>query len=224
MDVKMEQTSDIRSTGKIAHIATQQEKLDAIFGITGGKSVDEFLDSINVEDENSTTNALSSFNKNIQDKLQQMNKDELPSLDNMKFPEQLASLESSLTEIKELVDLSKDVVKHVAESILAVPLIDSEAVQAYSKLIESIHLNIAEFIGAYRDKMNFVNKVKFSMLAQEQKKELIKYKHDLAIELLNKKQTSGAIDADEAGSSTWNQEDITKILAKKNIYIEGNKQ
>ena len=34
-----------------AHIATQQEKLDAIFGITGGKSVDEFLDSLSLDTE-----------------------------------------------------------------------------------------------------------------------------------------------------------------------------
>lgn len=34
------------------HIATQQEKLDAIFGITGGKTVDEFLDSLTLESGN----------------------------------------------------------------------------------------------------------------------------------------------------------------------------
>lgn len=31
-----------------SQIATQQEKLDAIFGITGGKSVDEFLDGLSL--------------------------------------------------------------------------------------------------------------------------------------------------------------------------------
>lgn len=35
-----------------AHIATQQEKLDVIFGITGGKTVDEFLDSLTLESGN----------------------------------------------------------------------------------------------------------------------------------------------------------------------------
>jgi hypothetical protein len=32
-----------------AHIASQQEKLDAIFGITGGKTVDEFLESLSLD-------------------------------------------------------------------------------------------------------------------------------------------------------------------------------
>ena len=31
------------------HIATQQEKLDAIFGITGGKTVDDFLNGLELE-------------------------------------------------------------------------------------------------------------------------------------------------------------------------------
>jgi len=37
------------STEAPAHIATQQEKLDAVFGITQGKSVDEFLESLSID-------------------------------------------------------------------------------------------------------------------------------------------------------------------------------
>ena len=64
----------------------------------------------------------------------------------------MKSMEHSLSEIEGIVNLSKDVMRHVAQSILATPLIDSEAVQAYSKLIESIHISIAEFIAVYKDK------------------------------------------------------------------------
>ena len=41
------------------HIATQQEKLDAIFGITGGKSVDEFLSSLTLESDDVQNTVLS---------------------------------------------------------------------------------------------------------------------------------------------------------------------
>lgn len=34
----------------VAHIASQEEKLNALFGITGGKSVDEFLDGLKLDD------------------------------------------------------------------------------------------------------------------------------------------------------------------------------
>ena len=41
---------------------------------------------------------------------------------------QMSSMDSSLKQLEELIDLSKDVIKHVHASILATPLIDSEAV------------------------------------------------------------------------------------------------
>ena len=58
----------------------------------------------------------------------------------------MQNIDTSLKEIEDMVSLAKGVLKHVAEAILATPLIDSEAVQALSKLIESIHISIAEFI------------------------------------------------------------------------------
>ena len=39
--------------------------------------------------------------------------------------------------------------KHIADSILTTDLVDSELIQAASKLLESIHINIAEFISIY---------------------------------------------------------------------------
>ena len=48
------------------HIATAQEKLDAIFGITDGKSVDEFLDSLSLEADN-VKNAIDSIEDNVKE-------------------------------------------------------------------------------------------------------------------------------------------------------------
>ena len=70
-------------------------------------------------------------------------------------------MSKSLKEIEDMVSLSKSILSHVANSILATTLIDSEAVQAYSKLLESIHVNVVEFIQVYKDKQDFINKIKF---------------------------------------------------------------
>ena len=121
-------------------------------------------------------------------------------------------MDHSLKEIEDMVYLAKDVMKHVSESILATPLIDSEAVQAYSKLMESIHISISEFIGVYRDKQNFINKVKFAMFDLENKKQLAKYKHDLALDMMKAKEGPKSIDADVVNTNLWKQEDITKLL------------
>ncbi len=206
------------------HIATQQEKLDAIFGITGGKDIDTFLDSLSLNsaeeiknDALSAIDQLSSLDQNIQDKMSQIQ--DMPTTMALPISDlsiQMMSMDHSLKELEEMVELSKDVIKHVQASILATPLIDSEAVQAYSKLMESIHISISEFIGVYRDKQNFINKVKFAIFDKEQKKELLRYKTDLQKELLLAKEGPKTIEADavETSSKSWNVDQITKILDK----------
>ena len=146
-----------------AHIATQQEKLDAIFGITGGKSVDEFLDGLSLE-TGKIEDAMLSIDNAVQRQVESLDSCQVQiSAGSSDVMLQMSSMEHSLKEIEGMIDLSKDVLKHVADSILATPLIDSEAVQAYSKLMESIHVNIGEFISVYRDRLSFMNKVKFAM-------------------------------------------------------------
>lgn len=197
---------------KPVHIATQQEKLDAIFGITGGKSMDEFLDDLSFEDD-SAGNALSAVDQALKDKIEELDQCQSSiKVGNEDLSVQISSMDHSLKEIEDMVYLAKDVMKHVSESILATPLIDSEAVQAYSKLMESIHISISEFIGVYRDKQNFINKVKFAMFDLENKKQLAKYKHDLALDMMKAKEGPKSIDADVVNTNLWKQEDITKLL------------
>lgn len=206
-------------TTQIPHIATQQEKLDAIFGITGGKSVDDFLNDLTLDDRSQVDSTLSSMDSALKEKFSEI--DEMQKSIDVKANSndqsiiQITSIEKSLQEVEDIIYLAKDVIKHVANSILATPLIDSEAVQAYSKLIESLHINIAEFIQLYKDKNNFLNKVKFAIFKQEQMKELLKYKHDLELEKIKAKEPK-SIDADniEDGRS-WKQEDITKLITEQ---------
>ena len=204
------------------HIATQQEKLDAVFGITGGQDIDTFLDSLSLSSAESTKDAalsaidqLSSIEQDMHDKMAEISS--MPTCMSMPMSElsvQMVSMDHSLKELEDIIDLSKDVIRHVHSSILATPLIDSEAVQAYSKLVESIHISIAEFIGVYRDKQNFVDKVKFAIFDKEQKKELLRYKADLQKELMLAKEGPKSIDADaiETSKKNWSVDQITKIL------------
>ena len=196
-----------------AHIATQQEKLDAIFGITGGKTVDEFLDSLTLESGN-VQKTMESIDQNVKDQIQQLDACQVSIQTGQTTDVMLdiATMNKSLKEIEEMVSLSKSILDHVAQSILATTLIDSETVQAYSKLLESIHLNIVEFIQVYKDKQNFINKIKFALFQQEQKKELMLYKHNLELEKIKLKSGPEPVDPNDVRTRPWSQEDITKML------------
>ena len=194
------------------HIVSQQEKLDAIFGITGGKTVDDFLNDLNLETEK-ISEAIDDIDQTVKDQITQLDASQLKiESGTSQVTLELANMELSLKSIEDMVQLSKDVLRHVAESILATPLIDSEAVQAYSKLMESIHVNITEFISLYKSKSDFINRIKFQLFQQQQKKELMLFKHNLDMERLKAKDCPETIDAENISTRDWNQEQITKML------------
>ena len=192
------------------HIASQQEKLDAIFGITGGKSVDEFLDGLSLDAEK-IDGVVNQIDEQFQTQVSNIESIQLSASADMPVID-MKSMEHSLSEIEGIVNLAKDVMRHVAQSILATPLIDSEAVQAYSKLMESIHISIAEFISVYKDKQVFVNKIKYAMFDQQQKKDLLLYKHNLALEMLKAKDSPKNVNPDSVNDRDWKQEDVTKLI------------
>ena len=198
---------------KAIHIASQQEKLDAIFGITGGKTIDDFLNDLNLETEK-ISNTMEDIDQTVKDQITQLDNSQLKiESGTSEVTLELSNMELSLKSIEDMVQLSKSVLKHVAESILATPLIDSEAVQAYSKLMESIHVNINEFISLYKSKSDFINRIKFQLFQQQQKKELMLFKHNLDMEKMKMREGPETIDAENvSGSKTWNQEQITKML------------
>lgn len=205
-------TMETKSDNEVPHIASQQEKLDAIFGITGGKTVDEFLDGLNLEAD-SISSAMENIDQTVKDSISQIDEGTLKlQSGTAEVSLELANMDLSLKSIEDMVTLSKDVLKHVAESILATPLIDSEAVQAYSKLMESIHVNINEFISLYKSRSDFVNKIKFSLFQQQQKKELMLFKHNLELEKIKAKDSPQTVDAENMTAREWNQEQITKML------------
>jgi len=72
--------------------------------------------------------------------------------------------------------------KHIYESIISCELCDSELIGAAGKLLEAIHINIAEFISLYRDKQKYIERIKIMTFQQEQRKELMKLKHQLDME------------------------------------------
>lgn len=194
------------------HIATQQEKLDAIFGITGGKTVDDFLNGLELE-TSKITETMDDIDSTVKTQITQLDNSQLKiESGTTEISLELANMELSLKSIEDMVQLSKSVLKHVADSILATPLIDSEAVQAYSKLMESIHVNINEFISLYKSKSDFINKIKFQLFQQQQKKELMLFKHKLDMERLKANDGPDVIDAENVTTKEWNQEQITKML------------
>ena len=167
------------------------QKLNDALGL-GDKGIDGFLADLNV-DNSSFQDKFSEIDSkvkenvdNIDNQIQEYNKGGLECLD-------VANLNSSLSELKELIVVSKDVIKQVYETIASSELIDSDLVSSMSNLMEAAHLTIKEYIDLYRDRCNFYDKVRLEQLKQQHKLEQMEIKHKHDMEKLNSTKRNDSI-------------------------------
>lgn len=190
-----------------------KEQIDAVLGITDGQSIDDFLDGLGSDTASlsSTFQTIDSGVKGAVEKIDESFKQVQAQPDSSASILAIKDIDLSLKEVEELIDLSKKLFKHIYQNVITSDLIDSEVVGATAKLLESIHINIAEFLSVYKDKQKFYDKIRVMVFQQDQKKELMMLKHKLDMEKAAAKLDDGAIDAET--TSVYNQEDIVKLLA-----------
>lgn len=86
-----------------------------------------------------------------------------------------------------MIEISKNTIRHVYDSLVSSELVDSELVSAFAKLMESTKLTVGEYITLYKDRLAFYDKVRLETLKHKNDMEKIKYKHDLDMEKMNSK-------------------------------------
>lgn len=195
---------------------TTKEKIDQVLGITSGSSIDSFLSDLDIE-TNDVKQTFSDIDETIKTDLDIVDK-KLELIKQDGSPADLLvmkDISTSMSEVESLIVQSKQIYQHITESILGTDLVDAELINAAAKLLESIHINISEFISLYRDKQKFVDKIKYAIFQQEQKKELIMLKHKLDMEKLQcsaKQGEPGQVIEAEGGMVPYSTADISKLL------------
>lgn len=192
---------------------TSEQKINELLGIKDDQSVDEFLDGIQA-DATEIQDTMNHLDDGVKSSLEAVDQklDELKKSGNA--PEALVDMDSSMKEVEDLIQVAKQLFKHVHASLVTCDLVDPEAIQAAAKLLEGIHINIAEFISLYKDKQRYVDKIRVMVFQQEQKKELmaIKHKYDMELKQLN---GNGEDPIDIENMAVYSQEQIVKLLDDK---------
>lgn len=192
---------------------TSEQKINELLGIKDDQSVDEFLDGIQA-DATEIQDTMNHLDDGVKSSLEAVDQklDELKK--NGNAPEALVDMDSSMKEVEDLIQVAKQLFKHVHTSLVTCDLVDPEAIQAAAKLLEGIHINIAEFISLYKDKQRYVDKIRVMVFQQEQKKELmaIKHKYDMELKQLN---GNGEDPIDIENMAVYSQEQIVKLLDDK---------
>jgi len=196
---------------------SSKAKLDAALGISPDKSIDDFLQSLTVEND-SAKNAVQKIDQSVKNEVENIDK-AISDLNSSAYENEgdrllsIVKIDDSLKNIDELIEISKDVIKHIYENIACTELVDSELIHAAAAFIESCHLNVKEYIDLYKDRLKFYDKVKFEMLQQKHKKELLEYKHKLDME----KKNNGAIDITPTGMVEFDTDRIIEKLKNQTL-------
>ena len=179
---------------------TTKEKIDQALGISCGKSMDEMLDELNI-DEKAVHETLDGFDSTLQAAVEKIDEKALDlqrGVGNGVLA--ISDMTASLKEIEGLISEAKEVFLHIKENIVSTDLIDSELIQGAAKFLEAMHVNIAEFISIYKQKSKFVEKIKLMIFQQQQRIELAELKHRQNLELIEaKKKEPETVDAQDGG-------------------------
>lgn len=198
---------------------TPKQKLDKELGIDSSSSIDEFLAKLSVEDD-SASKSIQAIDDTIKDTVEDVDK----SIANFSTSDTnsvltIKNIETNLNGINDLIDISKDIIRQIYTNISSSDLIDPEIIASAATFIEACHSNIKEWIDLYRDRIKFIDKVKFEMLQQQHKKELIQFKHDLEMKRI-KESSIEAKETENHNGILYSTEDIIDELNNNAINPE----
>lgn len=188
---------------------TAKEKIDDLLGIKEGGSIDDFLNDLQMEtDQVSAT--LSTLNDGMKQSVEEIDKNIANLSCNVGENSVLTmtQVDNSLGELRDLIDISKKVIMHVYESVITTDLVDSELIGAMAKLIEATHINIADYIDLYKQRVAYYDKLKIMNYQQQQKIELMRLKHELDMKKLEGKNVT----ATPENMMSYTYEDISKMV------------
>ena len=186
-----------------------KQKLDKMLGIKDGESIDDFLNDLST-DSDKLENTLSSIDDSMKETIQKVDNSLNQLSCNTVSPDSLAfnNVESGLSEIRELIDISKRVVMHIYQSVITTDLVDPELISAMAKLIEATHINIADYLDLYKQRVVFYDKIKLMNYQQQLTIEKMKLKHQFDME---KNENKNMVAAPE-GMVSITQEEMIKML------------
>ena len=121
----------------------------------------------------------------------------------------------SVRDLKSLLATCSGIMNQIYNEMTSLDISEPRMIEAAASFVASMQSSIQSFVDIYRDEQHFLHTVTLKQIDFENKKKLIKYKHDL---------DNDAIDTDATVNKTsYSQEDLIRFLDEKDNQEE-NKQ
>lgn len=186
---------------------TNKSSIERINEALGVSNIDELLDSISIENQESVEKISDTISAEVVTTLTEINND-IISYNNGNMSS-VASIETNLNEVSELININKMLIQRVYENVETSELIDSELTNSAATLIKSCMDSIKIFVDLYREKKAFYNKIALEMLTQKHRLEMLQRRHDYK---MIESGMSKKNEADVETSIEYSQESIVKAL------------
>lgn len=186
---------------------TNKSSIERINEALGVSNIDELLDSISIENQESVEKISDTISAEVVTTLTEINND-IISYNNGNMSS-IASIETNLNEVSELININKMLIQRVYENVETSELIDSELTNSAATLIKSCMDSIKIFVDLYREKKAFYNKIALEMLTQKHRLEMLQRRHDYK---MIESGMSKKNEADVETSIEYSQESIVKAL------------
>lgn len=172
--------------------------------------LDEQVDDIMKDNDNLTPEALQQLADSVKD-VMGVPADELAMM-NAKIistpiennAQVLEEAIGSVADLKELLRNCHGILNQVYTQIASLDISEPRMIEAAAAFVAAMKDTIQSFIDLYRDEQNFLHSVILKKMDFEQKKQLIKYRHDLSLEANTMEVSSTTV--------TYSQEELMKMI------------
>ena len=172
--------------------------------------LDEQVDDIMKDNDNLTPEALQQLADSVKD-VMGVPADELAMM-NAKIistpiennAQVLEEAIGSVADLKELLRNCHGILNQVYTKIASLDISEPRMIEAAAAFVAAMKDTIQSFIDLYRDEQNFLHSVILKKMDFEQKKQLIKYRHDLSLEANTMEVSSTTV--------TYSQEELMKMI------------
>ena len=122
----------------------------------------------------------------------------------------------SVRDLKSLLATCSGIMNQIYNELTSLDISEPRMIEAAASFVASMQSSIQSFVDIYRDEQHFLHTVTLKQIDFENKKKLIKYKHDL---------DNDAIDTDATvNKTTYSQEDLIRFLDEKDNQEEFEKK
>jgi len=168
-------------------------KLNEVLGI---QSIEDVLNNLSVEKNDESFNqTLIEIDEHVKSQMEIVEQqNHLAANNSGEF--NVHTMESALSEVSSLIDVSKGIIQKVYEYVVTSDLLDPEVISAGAKMIEAARIAVSDYVDMYKSQIQFFNQIQMEMIKHKNRLEILDHKLKCDVDKVRQLEDKVADDVD----------------------------